>query len=696
MRSAWFGGLLACALVGCDDGAGADEPMADIGMTQRLDASTVGPDASGFDLGGLDAVSPDGSLDAGPDAEPDAATGRQCPQPEFAPVPARPLGRAPNSAAGIDAWERAAFDTLADAVLADPGVHFVAAWDATEGLYRVRYGVDGAVLRFSRDGAGQIQIVDGAVDAVFANRGAAAFGNYEELLATFVNPNGAQLENLGYSADDPRVGYLPAEAEAQPFALQRIAALFDAPDAPDLAVGVRPYARGGASTHGGIGVLQSQSTLILSGKGARAGARIDTLARLPDVLPTALAALCAPTVGGIGPDGEYDDGLQLLQQDGRVLWEALDPEERPEHVVLVLFDGLQATEINHIALDDSADGINAPTFKAMARGGAVFTRGAVTNYPSVSAPGHMTVGTGVWAGHHGMVDNGFWGRAEQAVITPWSLLEDPTAAVADPSLVFDLIERATVPGVETVGMAAHRAFGRPDADGEGGAFVAVINEVSLVDADYTTLDFLRPPEEDKASLQRYALADDLAVAQIERYLIRDGRRVPTILQLSMVSTDSAGETKGPNSELLRETVENIDRRMARIVAAYAQRGVLDDTLFVLTSDHGMGLQDPTRNSDPRALAQAAGVKTSFIGSGMVYLRTLEIEVESAEQSTSVRVLNHDNSAPVEGQSVVCAGCAEPAVGTTDAEGRVQLGGAESPQITVEGGGFNPAHWPLEQ
>ena len=672
---------------GADDAGIADTGTADAPSLDVSDTASLVPDVP--DVAVVDTAVPDVTTDAAGTDTVDAGAPVCSPKPDSPPVPTGPLPSALAPGAGIDDLERPAYEALRDSVLADPGVHFVATYDWALDAYVVESGPTDArsTLVFRRTdapgGGSQLTVLDGDVADVFPSTEPDLYGTYEDLLASFANPNGyVPPLDQGYAEGDPRVGFLPPEAQSYPWPLLRIAALFDARDAPDLVGGLYPWAGGGAGSHGSMGLLQSRSTLILSGKGAKKGVVTDGAALLPDVVPTALAALGAPTTAGTGPDGTYDDGLYLLRQDGRVLWEALsdDPCERPKHVIIALFDGLAANEIGHEALDPVPDA-DVPTFRDLAGNGVVYRHGAVTNFPSVSVPGHMTAGTGLWSGHHGMIANDFFRREVGLPLSPYSLISDISATLADPSKALELYDSAVDPTAETIAMAAHRSLGAFDFQTGEGAFVAVINEMALGGADFTTIDYLLGGKvfggDTSLSLSDYGLADDLAVAEVKDLLLETGAPVPTILQLSMVLTDGAGEAGGPHSDLLREMLEGTDARLGEVLSVYEQLGALEDTLVIVVSDHGMELQDPTRAAHFGQAIAASGVRLEMPFPGLAYLRTLEVDVEMDGGIAHVLVRNHDNASPVEGASVTCGGCeavltgadgiAELAVPTPDTE-----------------------------
>ena len=677
LRTALFVAFATTMLLTCTDETQPSSP-ADV-SSDELDvvdeaADTV-EEPDWIDLG-----TQDDSLNDLPDAlsEPEMGVPRCSSPPDEPPAPTGPYPEPASPYRGIDALEQAAYAQLRDAVLADPGVHFIAAWDAERDAYVVDSGPAEArnTLVFRRvldpDGGMDFEILEGTVESIFPNTAVELFGSYDELLGAFENPNAVDLTAKGYEADDARVGFLPPARQSYPLPLLRLAALFDAPDAPDAVGGVYPWAYPSTGTHGAIALLQSRSTLILSGAGAREGVVLDDVALLADVAPTTLAALGAPTTGGIGPDGTYDNGLYLQRQDGRVLWEALveDPCDRPDHVVILLFDGLLATEINHQTLDDEPD-VTLPTFTELARAGAVYRYGAVTNFPSVSAPGHVTSGTGVWSGHHNVMDNAFFTRSDQSVLNPADLFSNLNYYLEHPEEVIALYEQIMAPGVENLAAAAHRAFGPYNPLTGEGAFVAVVNELTFLGADFSTLDLVG----DQKGLGQYRAADNVAAYQVVDLLGDPEEPVPTILQVSFLSTDGAGESDGPHSPLLREVAREMDRKIAEIRRAYDQRGALEDTLFILISDHGMELQDPSRGSNFRTLVNNSGVRISHLGSGPVYIRTLEILAEldlANDELLTVTVVNHDNDDPVEEAFVTCAGC-EQEGGTTGADGVVYFG-----------------------
>ena len=49
---------------------------------------------------------------------------------------------------------------------------------------------------------------------------------------------------------------------------------------------------------------------------------------------------------------------------------------------------------------------------------------------------------------------------------------------------------------------------------------------------------------------------------------------------------------------MRDKLKETDQRLGEVLDMYERDGVFDETVFVLTADHGMEMQDPTRIHTP--------------------------------------------------------------------------------------------------
>ena len=76
----------------------------------------------------------------------------------------------------------------------------------------------------------------------------------------------------GYSGTDPAQAFVEPEHLSYPLALERIAQLFDSPNAPDIVISPKSYAFGRQpGQHGALDVVQSRAPLVFSGPGIKPG-----------------------------------------------------------------------------------------------------------------------------------------------------------------------------------------------------------------------------------------------------------------------------------------------------------------------------------------------------------------------------------------------------------------------------------------
>ncbi|MFN6120340.1 MAG: hypothetical protein ACK5CE_12010, partial [Actinomycetes bacterium] len=102
----------------------------------------------------------------------------------------------------------------------------------------------------------------------------------------------------GFDPDDPDRRFVAPEQQSYPFAHERIAQLFDSPNAPDLAVSPTDWCSGSQpGTHGGLHVRQARAPLWISARGVVHG-RHNLADRSGDNAPTELAAQPLPQIDG--------------------------------------------------------------------------------------------------------------------------------------------------------------------------------------------------------------------------------------------------------------------------------------------------------------------------------------------------------------------------------------------------------------
>jgi phosphonoacetate hydrolase len=399
---------------------------------------------------------------------------------------------------------------------------------------------------------------------------------------------------------DPVANTDPYDDDAYPFAAVRLHSLFSDPRAPDLAVVHTgdhhwPERDGHLGEHGSLNGLQSRAPLLLSGAGVEARGVVDAVARTVDV-----AATLATLTGG---DCDEMDGAPV---------DLVTPGAR--HVVGLLWDGAPSHELLELAASGEL-----PNVARLLERGCALRGGAVAEFPSVTLVNHTCALTGVGPGRHGIVNNAFYDRVMGEQVVPNSSGSWHRA--------MDWLR----PGVRTV-------FERlPD-----GARSACVNEPVDRGATYSTFALIReagiggtgtlssmlPAAVDDAvatqqhvsASEDYSWATQVDASGLEQVLDlwREGEP-PRFTWWNTTLTDSGHHAGGPGSAIARDSLRDADRRLGAWLDLVAERGLLDDTVVLLTADHGMQGAEPTCRGDWDDALTAAGVPFRDEAYGFLYL-----------------------------------------------------------------------------
>ena len=376
----------------------------------------------------------------------------------------------------------------------------------------------------------------------------------------------------------------------RPYAYDSLAQLFSDPKTPDVllvpAAGFPLH--GNTGNHGSLTSIQSRGLFFASGRGvANTGGWVPSHARTIDVAPTILALLGAPATDGVTATGAIRSDARLRVQDGDEIAPVLATDQHAKHVVVVLLDGANT---NLVA--DAMDRGELPTMAALLEKGTGLRHGIVSSFPTVTLPNHVTAFTGIHPGRHGVINNEFLSLGGRHV----NLLD-----------FHEMIGTCTwlSPDVETLHEAVHRW--RPDA------FTSAMYEYADRGADWSTFGEFRAKNRpvsaseeqarntsnseayENASYSFMARVDESALAAaLQQWggASTTGHVLPTLQLFTINLTDAAGHASGPHGMLARASLIDSDQRVARLIEAIDAAGALDDTAFVVLSDHGMEQCDP--------------------------------------------------------------------------------------------------------
>jgi predicted AlkP superfamily pyrophosphatase or phosphodiesterase len=219
-------------------------------------------------------------------------------------------------------------------------------------------------------------------------------------------------------------------------------------------------------------------------------------------------------------------------------------------VILISIDGFRW---------DYLERFEPPALRRLAADG-VRAEGLIPQFPSKTFPNHYTIVTGLTLAHHGIVSNNM--RAPdipgEFAMSNREVLADPRWWGGEP--IWNTAERqgrraAAMfwPGSETV-IGGHQAtFWTPFDDDYPNS--ARVNRI---------LAWLRLPENER----------------------------PSFLTLYFSDVDSAGHSRGPDSQDVRDAVTRVDQSIEQLVAGVNQIGLADRVHYVVVSDHGMATLTP--------------------------------------------------------------------------------------------------------
>jgi hypothetical protein len=207
----------------------------------------------------------------------------------------------------------------------------------------------------------------------------------------------------------------------------------------------------------------------------------------------------------------------------------------------------------------------------------------VSSFPSLTFPNHLTIVTGQTPDHHGIVHNTMTdpGIAQRFSLGSREAVENPSWWQEAQAIWVTLREQGKIastmfwPGSETVIQGV-----RPN--------------------DWLSYEHNMPHR-----------------ARIETllgWLSRPPAQRPDLATLYFSDVDSAGHASGPDSDAVNAALRKVDDSIGQLVDELKQRGLFDQTTWVIVSDHGMALAPPQQVIvAPSLLARFPAARWEWLG-----------------------------------------------------------------------------------
>lgn len=230
-----------------------------------------------------------------------------------------------------------------------------------------------------------------------------------------------------------------------------------------------------------------------------------------------------------------------------------------------------------------------PNFKKYLAGGSEFKNGMRTIYPSVTYPVHVSIMTGCYAGHHGITSN--FNFTTKNKDDQWIWFGDQIRAE-------DIFSRAKKAGMKTASVSWPVTGGNPNID-------YLIDEYWMPEpGDTLESSFRRAGSSDEvieimkanthllgAGWEKGGKKNFMQWPQVDEWIIACTTDIlkkyrPEVMFLHTGAFDTTRHSHGVFSSYLDQCRQNLDRYIGQIGNTLEEMGVLEDTNFVMVSDHG--------------------------------------------------------------------------------------------------------------
>jgi type I phosphodiesterase/nucleotide pyrophosphatase len=296
---------------------------------------------------------------------------------------------------------------------------------------------------------------------------------------------------------------------------------------------------------------------------------------------------------------------------GRVLPVLRAGFARPRAIMLIVLDGMRRDYFDRYAG-------SMPTLTALRRRGAWFPQARLNILPSNTAVGHSTISTGADPRVHGITGTGVYDRVHRnrhglfEGATPQDLMALTLADVWQ----LETAGRAIILAQGSIDRAATPLAGHGACQLNGAPVVLAIYDQQTGGwvsnpACYRLPEYLKernartrlPADgewmhhriESPAALRYSALFPafeaDAMTAMIEHEPVGEDD-VADLILMNYKGADFVGHKYGPDSEELRVTLAEMDRQLARMLAALEAK-VGSNYLLAVTADHGMPSEPPS-------------------------------------------------------------------------------------------------------
>lgn len=234
-----------------------------------------------------------------------------------------------------------------------------------------------------------------------------------------------------------------------------------------------------------------------------------------------------------------------------------------------------------LVADDMSALSEMPNFKKYLAGGSCI-KNVKSIYPTITYPCHTTISTGVYPDRHGIPGN---------LKSPYKYIKSPIPWIWEHEYVKvpDIFDAAKAAGLTTAAVFWPVTGNHRNIDYLIDEYWTQYQGQSLADAfaEMGMAECLRPIVE----RHKHLMVDEQAHPDCDYFMVACGADIirefkPDLLMIHPANIDGIRHSRGLFGDHIQKSLEDTDKFIGELMQAAEDAGVIDETSFVLTSDHG--------------------------------------------------------------------------------------------------------------
>jgi hypothetical protein len=254
---------------------------------------------------------------------------------------------------------------------------------------------------------------------------------------------------------------------------------------------------------------------------------------------------------------------------------------------------------------DYFDFSDIPNIKKLMSEGISYTNAWVGQLRNDTPPGHTAIATGAFPKNNGVLGFGWKDAQTGKIISPTDWTSITTGALnqiitSSGCTSIGSVYKKTFPSAKVAAISSDKYYASAALGADSADCILFDLNDKAVDPTATGANYLTPagvsahlappeimnaPELKRKKLNQWdsdTWAVDLALKLFEK-------EKPEIMLINLPQTDHTGHGTGgiTDKPSMAQVINNVDVQVGRLIDAYKQAGIYDQTIFVITADHGM-------------------------------------------------------------------------------------------------------------